>query len=217
MFQQVLRRQLSPSAVRTGAAHRGGTHPAGNRAAVPLPVTMATTQQTGLGQKCQFKQLLISSNCPCIPHPLVRYECVAGHSFYQTRKLVLILMENHRVFSLFWLILFHTASFVTQLSCSHTNTLCLCNEAGGRSAGTSGLRAEDSWLFKQHYHQALAKTNLELSSRLWFDSDRFNTPGSSPPCPSGPHPHLLCCPVASSYTAAHGIWHGNPSVWRMIQ
>lgn len=49
-----------------GPSDRGVTHRAGNRITAPLPVTMATTQQAGFGQKCQFKQLLISSYCPCI-------------------------------------------------------------------------------------------------------------------------------------------------------
>lgn len=162
---------------------RGVTHRAGNRITTPLSVTMATTQQACFGQKCQFKQLLISSYCPCITPSLDKVRAIAGHSIYQIRNLVLIQLENN--VSLFWLILFQTVRFLIQFLIHHVCTVEEMAEVQGQGWGLLVLSL------------TIAKTEQELSLRLWTAIQCFNSfgsPGSFVPClVSSPFPLLPFC------------------------
>lgn len=145
---------------RTGASDRGVTHRAGKGITAPLPVTMATTQPAGFGQKCQFKQLLISSSCPCITPSLDKVCAIAGHGIYQIRKLVLIQLENN-------LSLFLTHSFPKSQACDsvphvdtqihHVCTVELMAEVQGQGWGLLVISAA--------FSLTTAKTEPELSLR----------------------------------------------------
>lgn len=170
---------------RTGAVWQRVTHRAGNRITAPLPVTMATTQQAGFGQKCQFKQLLISSACPCIAPSLDKGHAIAGHSIYQIRKQVPIQLENN-LSPFFWLILFQTARLVIQfLMQTHKHPVSVQWRWWQKCRDKAG----ECWWLEQRYHWPQQCLNS------------FGSPGSFSPCPvPSPFPLLPFCKCFCSCT-----------------